>query len=983
MSDKLQRYQPGTLTRLERLKEAVRSYWQGPITSSDPRLRDFFGGQSTSTGVPVDEFSAMNYSAVYAAVNLIASQVGNLPLVLYKKLPGGGKERYESHPLYRLVHDRPNPDMSSLVWRESSQGHVLTWGNLYTEIQRNGAGRPVALWPITPDRVSPFRRGSDAPLEYRVVNRDGQDTFIPAADMIHVPGLGWDGIVGYSVISKMRESIGLGLAAERFGGTFFGNGASFGGVISYKGPRPPELSDKNYRESLNSQHQGVDRAHKFLALYNDATYSRLGIPPNDAQFLETRQFQVDEIARWFNLPPHKLKELMRSTNNNIEHQNLEYYIDCLSPWLERWEQELCEKLISPLERNQQEIEFVADGLLRGDVASRGDFHSKQFNIGGLTPNDVRQIENRNPLAGGNDAFVALNLIPLKLAVPYYEAQIESIKAKAVADLRPPPEPIAPPAAGNRDDAAIALLTEARDTARRCAQEAEDAKDVIAAELATVRSELAYTVAERDTIISARAADSVEHQQRIESLSLDVTVAQRDGQTASTRADEAQREVERLTAQATALGADLGKATADLTAAVERCALIEADYQRVCQEKTELGTLHEEVDAQRSALAAECASRQGRIDVLMGDVQAAQRDTAAALALAAESDRARAQALELAEANKTARDQSRAGADLLAASVAELEQKAEALTESLRMVEGDRERDQVTASGRIASLETARQRLAEANANAEEGHRTATAALQEQLTAMRAEGEATLAEALEWRDRAQALEQARKTDRAEFEAGVQQATEARTHADEVNQATVAELRNQIDAVTQELAAKTTALLEARTSIGTLEATRAIDRATVSTHETALTTQAEALTAVRVRLNETQQAIRGTVVDAANRLIAKETERARKAQGTPDKLAKWVETFYPIHEDFCRVALKPAVRALLIAHGIDTPVDQMLDRIVLAHVSESSRQLQGVLMDTDIESLPAALERVLRRWEAERAEALADRILKEVA
>jgi len=195
--------------------------------------------------------------------------------------------------------------------------------------------------------------------------------------------------------------------------------------------------------------------------------------------------------------------------------------------------------------------------------------------------------------------------------------------------------------------------------------------------------------------------------------------------------------------------------------------------------------------------------------------------------------------------------------------------------------------------------------------------------------------------------------------------------------------VTELRSRLDAVTQELAASTTALLEARTSVGTLEALRDADRATLVAQDTALTTQAEAIRQVQDRLTETQQAIRGTVVDAANRLIAKETERARKAQGTPEKLAKWVETFYPIHEDFCRVALKPAVRALLIAHGIDTPVDRMLDRIVLTHVSESSRQLQGVLMDTDIESLAPALERVLRRWEAERAEALADRILKEAA
>jgi HK97 family phage portal protein len=187
--DKLQKYQPTGLSRLERIKEAMRAYWMGPITSSDPRAREFFGGPPTSTGVAVDEFSALNYSAVFAAVGLISSQVGNLPLVLYRKVGEGGKERFDRHPLYRLIHDRPNPDMSSFVFRETLQAHILTWGNGYAEIQRDGAGRPAAFWPITPDRVTPFRRSADAPLEYRIVNRDGGDVFIPQGDMLHYRGM--------------------------------------------------------------------------------------------------------------------------------------------------------------------------------------------------------------------------------------------------------------------------------------------------------------------------------------------------------------------------------------------------------------------------------------------------------------------------------------------------------------------------------------------------------------------------------------------------------------------------------------------------------------------------------------------------------------------------------------------------------------------------------------------------------------------------
>lgn len=911
------------LSRLDRIKEALRSYWMGPIMSSDPRARDFFGGSPTSTGVSVDEFSAMNYSAVYAAVQLISSQVGNLPLVLYKKEKGGGKTRYDGHPLYRLVHDRPNPEMSSLVWRESLQAHVLTWGNLYSEIQRNGEGRPVALWPITPDRVTPFRRGSDTPLEYRVVNRDGADEFIPAADMIHVPGLGYNGICGYSVIAKMRESIGLGLAAERFGGTFFGNGASFGGVISYEGPRPPELSDKNYRDSINSQHQGVDRAHKFLALYNGAKYARLGIPPNDAQFLETRQFQVDEIARWFNLPPHKLKELMRSTNNNIEHQNLEYYIDCLSPWLERWEQELCEKLISPLERNQQEIEFVVDGLLRGDVASRGEFHSKQFNIGGLTPNDVRQIENRNPLAGGEDAFVALNLIPLKLAVPYYEALIDSTKAKAEADRRPPPEPkvVAPPPSNGPTREEFDKAIEERDRARKVAQEVEDAKDLAAVESAAA---LATEKAER-------AADS-----------------------------------ERLTSEAVRIAQDLGKAVADLTDA-----------------RAAVGTEAERANTSAAALSASAAAvEELRIQVatLTENVTAGVSDV-----VSVRVDLARAELLrtEATEACKAAEEVAMVRGGTIATLEMRLEESAKAVVaeRALWLVERDQER--ATALERIAALEAEGQRLTEARTHADEVNQATVTELRGQIDAVTQEHLSAETALLEATTKLADVEAVHLSDRSVWEAEAQRLTEARTHADEVNGATVTELRGQIASVSQELAAATTALLEARTVIGTLEATRDSQRDQLANADQEVARQASHYLTLQTRISETQAAIRGTVVDAVSRLVAKESDRARGAQGTPAKLAKWVETFYPMHEDFCRVALKPAVRAMLIANGVDASVERVLDRIVLAHVSESTRQLQGVLHDTDADSLSPALERVLRRWEAERAESFADRILKEVA
>jgi len=841
-------------SRLALFRDAVRGIWQGPIYSSDPNLREFFGSAVTTTGVSVTEATAMNNAAVWAAINCISSDIAALPLHMYKRnVVDGGKDRFVANPLYRLVHDMPNPEETSMTWRQTMQAHVLLYGNGYSEIVRDGSGRPVQLWPITPDRVTPYRRGTESALEYRVINRDGSDDFIPASDMIHIHGIGWDGVRGYGVIAKARESIGLGMAAEQFGAAMYGNGLAIGGVISFPGAKPPELSEKNYLATLNSQHRGVDRAHKLLALYNGAKYERMNIQPDQAQFLETRKFQVAEIARWFNLPPHKLGDLSGSTHSNIEQQSIDYYTNSLLPWLKAWEQELFLKLVPASERNIQFFEHDAKGFLRADSQMRWEAFSRQFMAGAITPNEMRDSENLNPVKGGDLSFVPLNQIPVHQVEAWFAADIEEKHAKAEQARRPPPTPVAPTAAKPDNGREIELLTESRDTARRCAQEAEDAKDIIASELAGVRANLTHLQAERDALVAERTATAADHQRQIEGLSLDVTVAQRD---AETHATTAQREIERLTAQATSLGTDLGKATGDLAEAVRINAVIEADYQRVCGEKADI-------------------------------------------------DDARIVAVARAEQAEAA-----------------IQTRSEAYDRDILAIQDER----------LAAI-------------------VAAGAAEEHVVAL--------------------------------ESDVQRMTVDLAHADEVNQATVAELRGQIASLSHELTATTASLLEARTAIGTLEGTRDSQRDLLTTSDDAIAGQTAVRQQLEARLSATQQAIRGTLVDAANRLIAKETERARKAQGSPEKLGAWVHTFYPIHEDFCRVALKPAVRAMLIALGSDASVDRVLDGVVLAHVSESSRQLQGVLQDADIESLAPALERVLRRWEAERADTLADRIMKEAA
>jgi HK97 family phage portal protein len=431
-------------SRITRMFDAIRSYWSGPLTSRSPELARLYGAPPASSGIPVDETTALNYSAVWAAVGVISGDISALPLMFYRKAKGGGKEVFDGHGLYRLLHDAPNPQTTSIIFRRVLMGHVLLWGNGYAEIERDGQGRPVALWQITPDRVQV--EGS----RYRVSNPSRPDTILAAEDMFHIRGLSWDGMTGYSVISKARESVGLGMAAEKFGATFFGNGSTFGGVISHPNALS-ETAKRNLENSIESRHKGVDRAHRFIVLEEGMSYSRLGIQPNDAQFLETRQFQVPEIARWFGIPPHKIGDLSRATFSNIEQQTIDYYTTTLLPWLKVWEQEISLKLIAASERNIQFAEHSVEGLLRGDAQARADYYSKMFQIGAFTPNEIRELENFNPLPGGDVAYVPQALVPVNRVN-------DLIDVKANPPTPPaPPQPVQGGNDNNRDE--IKELTE--------------------------------------------------------------------------------------------------------------------------------------------------------------------------------------------------------------------------------------------------------------------------------------------------------------------------------------------------------------------------------------------------------------------------------------------------------------------------------------------------------------------------------------------
>lgn len=545
---------PRRMSWQRRLAESIRAYWQGPWKSSDHEILGYMGRPTGASGVAVNEWSSLSYAAVWNAVWLISSHVGQLPLAFYRRLPNGGKEKFITHPLYRLLHDEPNPEMSSMVFRQTLQAHVLLWGNAYAEIERDNGGRPVALWPLTPNACMPYRAASDAALRYKVINPNGQEITFPARDILHVAGLGFDGVCGYSVIAKARESIGLGMAAEQFGATFFGNGSTFGGVLSHPGFMTVQAKE-DLKASIQSQHQGVDRAHRFLLLQEGLKYERMGIPPNDAQFLETRKFQVEDVARWFNVPVHKLKDLERSTNNNIEHQSIEYVQDTLQPWLTVWEQELNRKLIAKLEQRLQLFEHVTLGLLKGDAATRGEYYGKQFNIGAITQNEIRERENLNPITGGDVPFVPMNMIPVDLARDYWEAQIKKAN-------EPTPAPMVPKETdAESDERHEALVT----LTRQALQAAEDGRDFAIAELEKARAEIQRLEDEADAERLKSEAALAEAQSAIDDMRQ--AHAEEVERHAATKLemDEHLSERERLQSELVALGESHGLAVASLQA----------------------------------------------------------------------------------------------------------------------------------------------------------------------------------------------------------------------------------------------------------------------------------------------------------------------------------------------------------------------------------------------------------------------------------
>ncbi len=366
--------------------------------------------RATDAGVSVTPSTSMGHAAVFACVRILAETVASLPLITYERLERG-KRRAPRHPLYTVLHDRPNPMMTAFEFRETLMGHLALWGNAYTEVSYDGRGQVRELWPLRVDRMMQIRQNEQGRREYVYQLPGGAMAVLPEERVWHLRGLG-DGTTGYSPVDMMRQAIGLSIAAERFGASFFGRGANIGGVLTHPGALDEEAYAR-LKGSWEEAHSGLTNSHRVAVLEEGVSYQAIGIPPDQAQFLETRKFQVAEIARIFRIPPHMLADLERATFSNIEHQSIEFVVHTIRPWLVRWEQSIAQNLMLEREREQFFAEFLVDGLLRGDIKSRYEAYSIGRQNGWLSADDIRELENMNPLPDeqGGIYLVPLNMVP--------------------------------------------------------------------------------------------------------------------------------------------------------------------------------------------------------------------------------------------------------------------------------------------------------------------------------------------------------------------------------------------------------------------------------------------------------------------------------------------------------------------------------------------------------------------------------------------
>ena len=370
------------------------------VTDNIRDAGSIFAFGMTNAGERVDEKSALQVATVFACVRLLANSVAQLPLNLYRER-GGSKEVAEDHPLQRLLHMEPNPEMTSFTYFETMMMHLLLWGNHYSQVVRDGANRVLGLYPLLPENVE-VDRAENGELVYiyhaytdEKPGDHGGDILFRREDILHIPNTGFNGLIGFSPIAMQKNALGSAIAVEKYGSAFFKNGAQPSGVLIH----PDVIEDpERLREQWNAAYGGAGSAHRVAVLEEGVKYQPISLPPEDSQFLSTREYGVEEICRIFNVPPHLVQDLKRATFNNIEHMSIDFVVHSLDPWLKRIERGLAKDLLNGDEKKDLMPSFIVNGLLRGDYMSRMQGYAIGVSNGIMTVNEVRRLEDLNAIS---------------------------------------------------------------------------------------------------------------------------------------------------------------------------------------------------------------------------------------------------------------------------------------------------------------------------------------------------------------------------------------------------------------------------------------------------------------------------------------------------------------------------------------------------------------------------------------------------------
>lgn len=386
------------------------------LANPDPWLLEAFGVRATASGENVSPTTAMGLSAYFGAIRSISEDVAKLPLWVYRRLKPQGKQREPGHHVYKLLNSQPNPCMTAITFRQTLLGHALSMGNGYAEIERDHANRPIALWPLPPERVTPKLADDGRSLTY-ILSQTGGNRVLQSQDVFHILGLSLDGLTGVSVAHFAKECLGLALASQKAGAALFGAGSRPGGVLTMEGCFGDKAGGiEAFREEWERVFGGAGNTGiKTAILQHGMEYKPIAVAHRDSQWIESRQFSIEEICRWFRMQPNKLQHWLRSTFNNVFEANLDHVVDCLQPWAVRFEQEVSRKLLSPSEQSRLFVEHLFDSLLRGDPKSRNEALQIQRRNGIINGDDWCAIENRNPLPDGQGQvyIVEKNMVNLK------------------------------------------------------------------------------------------------------------------------------------------------------------------------------------------------------------------------------------------------------------------------------------------------------------------------------------------------------------------------------------------------------------------------------------------------------------------------------------------------------------------------------------------------------------------------------------------